>query len=203
MRCLAVSDIHCDLDAARRVVDEAVGADVVLAAGDFANQHRGLEDVIDVLRAIETPTVLVPGNNERPEDLRRACERWGSAQVLHGEVAQGLRIEGRHVFGLGAGVPVTPFGSWSFDLTEDEARDLLTECPEGALIVSHSPPKGHADATSAGEHVGSEALLEAIEAKRPPLVVCGHVHDAWEVESVVSETRIINVGPRCRMLEMD
>jgi len=73
MRCLAVSDIHCDLDAARRVVDEAVGADVVLAAGDFANQHRGLEDVIDVLRAIETPTVLVPGNNERPEDLRRAC----------------------------------------------------------------------------------------------------------------------------------
>ena len=73
MRLLAFSDLHRDLEGARSLAERSAGYDVVIAAGDFANQHNGLEETIEVLTAIETPTILVPGNNETEDELR---ERW-------------------------------------------------------------------------------------------------------------------------------
>ena len=105
----------------------------------------------------------MPGNNETEDALRRACEGWDAATVLHGESTE---IDGTRFFGLGAGIPITPW-DWSFDLDEDQARERLAGCPEGAVLVVHSPPKGHCDESSSGDHLGSEAILEAIEAKRP------------------------------------
>ena len=63
------------------------------------------------------------------------------------------------------------------------------------MLVVHSPPLGHVDTGSDGEHLGSEAILEAIERKRPQLAVCGHIHDAWGSESSVGPTRVANLGP--------
>jgi len=199
MKILLFSDVHRDLDACERLVGLAADANLVLGAGDFASVHRGLQETIAALSHIDKPALLVPGNNERTVALRDACAHWPTAHVLHGDRTE---IGGVSFFGLGAGVPVTPFGDWSFDLTEDEARALLTDCPEGAVLISHSPPKGHCDRTSAGDHAGSEAVLETIKAKRPRLVVCGHIHDSWGEESRVGETLIINVGPRGRVVEV-
>ena len=117
MRLLAFSDLHRDLAQARRLVEQAVDADVVAGVGDFASVHRGLDETIAALREIETPTLLVPGNNETDEALREACRGWEAATVLHGE---GAEVRGVPFFGLGGGVPVTPW-DWSFDLGEDDA----------------------------------------------------------------------------------
>lgn len=199
MRILCVSDLHADLAACAGVVDRSGSVDAVVLAGDFARQHRLLRETIDALRPITTPCVLVPGNNERPEDLRSACEGWAAARVLHGS---GCVIHGVPFWGLGAGVPVTPFGAWSYDLTEDEARPMLTGVTEGGVLVSHSPPKGHADRTSAGQSAGSVAVLEAITRARPALVVCGHIHDSWGCDEKIGPTRVVNAGPRGMVVEI-
>jgi Icc-related predicted phosphoesterase len=191
MKLLAFSDLHVDLDRARSIVERAPEADVVIGAGDFASVHDGLDDTIGVLSAIETPTVLVPGNNETEEELRAACEGWGAARVLHGQATE---IDGMEFFGLGAGVPVTPW-DWSFDLDEEQAAAKLEGMPDGGVFVVHSPPKGHCDRSGAGEQLGSTAVLAAIEAHGPRLAVCGHVHEAWGHESQVGETSIVNLGP--------
>ena len=60
---------------------------------------------------------------------------------------------------------------------------MLAPCPEGAVLVLHSPPQGHCDASGDGDHFGSPALLRAIEEKRPRLAVCGHIHESWGCES--------------------
>jgi len=39
---------------------------------------------------------------------------------------------------------------------------MLAGCPEGCVLVVHSPPRGHVDTSSGGEHLGSAAVLEAI-----------------------------------------
>jgi uncharacterized protein len=195
---LAFSDLHRDLDGARDLAGRSGEVDVVIGAGDFASVHKGLEEAIDALRAIEKPTVLVPGNNETEEALRSACEGWDAATVLHGE---GAEIEDVSFFGLGAGVPVTPW-DWSFDLDEDAAAAKLADCPSGAILVVHSPPHGHCDASSAGEHLGSTAVLEAIEQKQPRLAVCGHIHESWGAESAIGPTKVFNLGPEGRVLEV-
>jgi uncharacterized protein len=193
LRLLAFSDLHRDLEQAGRLVELSAGADAVLGVGDFASVHRGLEEMIEALRAIGVPTVLVPGNNETEDALRTACQGWEAATVLHGEAVE---IDGTRFFGLGAGVPVTPW-DWSFDLTEEEAAAKLDGCPEGAVLVVHSPPKGHVD-----KGLGSQAILDTIESKRPRLAVCGHIHECWGQESRVGETRVVNLGPSGTTLEV-
>src|SRR5204862_1199874 len=84
VRLLAFSDVHRDRRQAKRLAEMAADADVVIAAGDFASVHRGLGEIIDMLVVIETPTVLVPGNNETDDAPREACRGWQAAAVLHG-----------------------------------------------------------------------------------------------------------------------
>ena len=191
MKLLAFSDLHRDLAQAARLVEMSAEADVVIGAGDFASVHEGLEETISALAAIEAPTVLVPGNNETEDALREAASSWSAATVLHGS---GTTIDGTAFYGLGAGVPVTPWG-WSFDLDDESAAELLKPCPEDAILVLHSPPQGHCDSNGGGDHFGSGALLEAIEAKRPSLAVCGHIHESWGCQSQVGSTPIYNLGP--------
>jgi len=191
MKILAFSDLHRDLDRARSLVDRSADADVVIGAGDFASVHEGLDETIGALAAIVTPTVLVPGNNETAEALRDSASGWSAVTVLHGESTD---VEGTTFFGLGAGIPVTPW-DWSFDLSDEEASEALADCPEGAVLVLHSPPKGHCDTSGSGENLGSQALADAIERVAPPLAVCGHIHESWGCRSRIGECEIANLGP--------
>jgi len=198
VRLLAFSDLHTDLGQAQRLVERSAEVDVVVGVGDFASVHSGLTETIAALGAIEAPAVLVPGNNETEEALREACANWSRAVVLHGE---GTEIDGVTFFGLGAGVPVTPW-DWSFDLTEEAAAELLEACPEGCVLAVHSPPRGHVDVSGAGRHLGSEAVLRAIERTRPRLALCGHIHESWGMESRIGPTPVINLGPGGMVLEV-
>jgi Icc-related predicted phosphoesterase len=198
MRLLAFSDLHTDLAQAHSLVERSAEVDVVVGVGDFASVHSGLTETIAALGAIEAPAVLVPGNNETEEALREACANWSRAVVLHGE---GTEIDGVTFFGLGAGVPVTPW-DWSFDLTEEAAAELLEACPEGCVLAVHSPPQGHVDVSGAGRHLGSEAVLRAIERTRPRLALCGHIHESWGMESRIGPTPVINLGPEGMVLEV-
>lgn len=193
MKLLLFSDLHRDLAAAARLVDLSSQATVAVAAGDLATVHRGLDEIVAVLRGMACPTVLVPGNGETLEELEDACASWPEAHVLHGT---GVRVAGHDFFGLGGGVPVTPFGSWSWDFTEDEAAVLLADCPPGAILVSHSPPKSVVDRDSKGASLGSRAVRDAVLAGAPALVVCGHIHSCAGQSEKLGAVTVINAGPQ-------
>jgi len=197
VKLLAFSDVHADLLQARLLAERSATADVVVGVGDFASVHEGLAETIDALRAIQRPVVLVPGNNETDDALREACRGWDSAHVLHG---QGAEIGGVPFYGLGAGVPVTPW-DWSFDLTEEEAEDKLAACPKGCVLAVHSPPRGHVDTSGAGEHLGSVAVLDAVVAKEPRVALCGHIHESWGERSEIGPTEVVNLGPAGTFLD--
>ena len=127
MRLLVFSDLHRDRDAARSLVERAAEADVLIGAGDFAVMRHGIDDVIEILREVDKPVVLVPGNGESDVELREACAGWPSAHVLHGGVAT---FAGVPFYGIGGGIPVTPFGEWSFDFTDDEAEVMIVASPQ-------------------------------------------------------------------------
>ena len=192
MKLLLFSDLHADTRAARDLAARARTADVLVGAGDFGNMRRDVADCIPVLRATGKPAVLVSGNNESTEELAEACHDWPAARVLHGT---GATVAGVPFFGVGGGIPVTPFGAWSYDFTEDEAAALLAGCPAGCVLVSHSPPKGAADVSSRGQSLGSTAVRDAILRVRPVLVVCGHIHACAGRPARLGGTPVVNAGP--------
>ena len=193
MKLLLFSDIHSDFQTAANLVRLSNDVDVVIGAGDYCNVRRGLAEIIQALAEIEKPTVLVPGNSESEDELITACAAWENASVLHGGQTT---IEGINFYGIGGGIPVTPFGSWSYDFSEEEAANLLRDCPSGCVLVSHSPPQGFLDISSDGRRLGSTAIRETMEEKEPGLVVCGHIHGSAGQSTRCGNTVIINAGPR-------
>ena len=88
------------------------------------------------------------------------------------------------------GTPWTPTGGhWAFQGTVEELAERFALVPTGLdVLVCHSPPRGYGDCVRPhhnsllsrcppGLHVGSDALLGAIDRGDPGLVVYGHVHE--------------------------
>jgi Icc-related predicted phosphoesterase len=164
VKLLAFSDLHRDLGQAAELVAMSAEADVVIGAGDFASVHEGLVETIDALASIDTPTVLVPGNNETEEALREAAAGWSAATVLHGS---GTTIVGADFYGLGAGVPVTPW-EWSFDLDDEEATSMLAPCSARSKRRVRGW-RSAATSTSRGDaRAGSARRRSATSARRAP-----------------------------------
>ncbi|QDU22707.1 metallophosphoesterase family protein [Urbifossiella limnaea] len=195
MRLLLFSDLHADRPAAVALARAAAAADLLVGAGDFINGRdtSRFPDCLDVLRGTGKPAVLVPGNNESADELTDACRGWPGCHVLHGAAAS---VDGITFYGVGGGIPVTPFGSWSYDFDEQQGTALLAAAPSGCVLVVHSPPKGVVDVSSRGGSIGSTAIRDAVLRVRPRLVVCGHVHGSNGTTGELAGVPVVNAGPR-------
>lgn len=198
MKILAFSDLHLAGARAADLVAASAEADLVIGAGDFCNMRQGLDQAMQLLAGIAAPMVVVPGNAESADELRAAA--LPGTTVLHGD---GVEVDGLRLFGLGYGVPVTPFGGWSCDLTEAFAGQMLDACSAADILITHSPPKGVADVTSGGGSVGSVAIHAAIERLQPQLALCGHIHDSWRQRGFIGTSEVVNLGPRAHWFEID
>ena len=198
MKVLAFSDLHMARNRAADLVVASADADLVIGAGDYCNMRQGLDEAMGMLSGITTPLVLVPGNAESAEELTEAVP--DGVHVLHGA---GMTLDGLRLFGLGYGVPVTPFGDWSCDLTEGAAAELLDRCEGADILIVHSPPKGYGDRTSQGMSVGSVAVRDAIERIQPGFALCGHIHDSWGYRGSIGRTQIANLGPKPHWFEVN
>ncbi|NNU79682.1 serine/threonine protein phosphatase [Halovulum dunhuangense] len=196
-RILAFSDLHLSRGRAEALVAASADADLVIGAGDFCNQREGLVGAMSMLKDMTRPFVMVPGNAESAGELREAAHQ--GMTVLHGE---GVEIAGLAIFGLGYGIPETPFGAWSCDMGETDAAALLERCARADILVTHSPPKGAVDVTSQGRSVGSTAIRDAILRLRPRLAVCGHIHDSWGRSATIGATQVRNLGPTPNWFEV-
>lgn len=198
MKILAFSDLHITRARAADLVAASAEADVVIGAGDFCNMRQGLDLAMRLLSGIAAPMIVVPGNAESADELR--AEALPNMTVLHGA---GVEIDGLQFFGLGYGVPPTPFGGWSCDLTEDDAAQMLDDCAAADVLITHSPPKGLADLTSGGLSVGSTAIRAAIERVQPQLALCGHIHDSWGTRDFIGDSEVVNLGPTVNWFALD
>lgn len=197
MKILAFSDLHSDAAATAKLVKASAEADLVIAAGDFCNYHNDLAASVALLAEIPCPILAVPGNHETVDELTAAATP--NMTVLHGQTRA---VGNLSFFGIGYGVPTTPFGDWSCDLSEVEATEMLEDCHQVDILISHSPPKGIADTTSSGHSVGSTSVYAAAERLKPQLLLCGHIHEAWGQTGLIGDTKVVNLGPTANWFEV-
>lgn len=198
MRLLVVSDFHQNLQAVERARRKATleGVDVIVLCGDLT--HFGTiaiaEEILRGFAGLGVDTLFVPGNCD-PTGLSEHST-LGGAHCLHGRCR---RVGDLSFMGVGGSTPV-PFRT-VFELREEELKEILEEAHSHfdgdgrPVLVSHVPPSHTAvDMTPSGFNVGSVALREFIERRRPQLVVCGHIHEARGVDKI-GDTLIVNPGP--------
>lgn len=113
--------------------------------------------------------------------------RWCPARLLKDETAfiHGLRIHGS------PWVPGLPY--WAF-YASDQALDARADSLPGDLdvLMVHGPPHGYGDYIPGGTekqvskygnlhglNVGDPHLTEAIQAIKPKVTICGHIHEDY------------------------
>ena len=105
---------------------------------------------------------------------------------------EAITIEGINFYGS----PWQPwFYDWAFNLQRgDQIRAKWDLIPGNTdVLITHGPPLGFGDLTSAGERVGCKDLLEAVERIKPTLHVFGHIHEAVGTHSD-GKTTFINAS---------
>ena len=68
--------------------------------------------------------------------------------------------------------------NWAFQYSDEQANALWDGVPEDTdLLVTHTPPAGHCDASHHWDEGGCSHLAQALGRIRPILHICGHCHE--------------------------
>jgi len=73
VRILAFSDLHCNSEAATEILHVTENADVVVGAGDFGICGERTVELLEILKEIPIPVLLVSGNHNRQSELTSYC----------------------------------------------------------------------------------------------------------------------------------
>ncbi len=197
MKLFAFSDVHCDFQAVERLIERARECEIVVCCGDLSRFGECLDEIAEKLaKGIKKKFLIVPGNNETPEDIERVCEKFGWIN-LH---CKKVKINSFWFAGCGGGLE----GGFATPFEVDE--NYFKKCLEGfrgvenLILITHTPPINTVDKTLLGSRIGSKAIRKFVEEEQPLLCLCGHVHERAGDEERIGKTRIINVGKEGKLI---
>ena len=187
MRMLAIADLHAEesvLDRLRVVATKG-SYDQIFVVGDLTD--RGPLSYAEELISILPDALMVHGNMDPPE-VQKLMEKKGVS--VHGKKVE---LGEWNVVGIGGSNP-TPFKTPS-EYHEDEIARILNmaDVDKFSILLSHAPPHGLFD--SIGDmHVGSTAVRQVIEQKKPLMCLCAHIHE-HEGQEVLGDTLVVKLPP--------
>jgi hypothetical protein len=129
-------------------------------------------------------------------DTKEVDEYLTSLKInLHGK---SVSVDGVSFTGAGGSLPCPSPTPNVYKEEEYEALFERTKAEVDAgpdILVSHQPPYGTLnDRLNNGTHVGSRAVREYIERRKPRVCFTGHIHEAPGIDSL-GVTNIVNPGP--------
>jgi uncharacterized protein len=190
VRILAVSDLHGDLDMARRACSFA-RPDLILSCGDWGDAAEVTEAELGACLKL-APVYTTFGNHDPLELLSRLQNSDGSPVLIAQGTTHdfgGLRLAA--IGGIWAKSHAKPHYVTDTDIAA--AAERIARCGPADILLTHGCPIGLADMTPAGRHGGQRAFLEAFKTIEPRIHLCGHLHVA-QVRALKDGRKVINVG---------
>jgi len=201
MKILASSDIHGDTRAAEALAEQAEreNVDLVVLCGDLTQQEQSTEGIIGPFVKKGKKVVLIPGNHETVATADFLAELYGATN-LHGYA---IKTGDIGLFGAGGA------NIGLFQLSEKETFDLLKQGHEKIkhmktkIMVTHVHPTGTKIEKFTSFFPGSSGIRKAIDTFKPDILLWGHVHEAEGIEEMVGKTKVINVGKKGKIIEIE
>lgn len=200
MKILAAGDIHGDSLVARKLAEKAEKekVDLVILTGDITFHDRPFSNIIKPFTEKKKKILIIPGNHDSFATTDVIAEIYGiknihGYSVRHGDVG---------IFGC-SGVNVGQDA-----LTEKDIFNIFEKAFEGIkdlekkIMVTHVPPSQTLSEKLSTVVSGSLGVKKAIQAFKPDLVLCSHIHEAEGVEQKIGKTKIINVGREGKIIEV-
>lgn len=151
--------------------------DIIIIAGDVLNGSP--QPLYNLMTEIEVPVLITQGNMDTPV-LSTAIQ---SPRIV--DMNEKGFILDNYVF-VGVGIKATDALFWY-----DENKTKALDSSDIDVLITHVPPRGYMDRSMLGTHIGSKWIRGVMEAQKPRLVLCGHVHEN-PGHVTINETTILN-----------
>ena len=200
MKILAAGDIHGDTRLAERLAQKAKKekVDLVVLCGDLTYAELSTENIIGPFKKAGQKILLIPGNHETVATADFLAELYGATN-LHG---YSVKIGDVGLFGCGGA------NIGLFQLSEQEIYELLKKGFEKIkdsktkIMVTHVHPEGSQMGKLTSIFHGSKGITKAIQAFKPDIMLCSHVHEAEGIEEIIDKTKVINVGKEGKIINL-
>ena len=188
-RILHLSDLHFGRaqspalhEALRRLADD-VEPELVIASGDLGHRGRGreLEAAAKLLRSLDRPLLVVPGNHDIPHAFpARFTRPWAEFERVWGTTRPVYRSETLYVVGLNSARPWLHQGGRVTGEQLDEATRRFREAPPGALCVAvlHHQMLGAPWRSRKRPVAARNRVLAQLVESGAELVLAGHIHQS-------------------------
>lgn len=196
MKILGVSDLHGDFLLSRALAQRAEkeNVDMIVICGDIFHFGVETEGMIQPFIDKNKKVLIVPGNHD--SFSLETLNKYKGLVNIHGSSAVFGDVG---FFGCG-GANVGP----NF-VDEEEMMYYLSSAfasireAKRKVMVTHMHPSGSKMEMG---FEGSKAVRKAIEKLKPDLHLCGHIHEAADLEEYIGKTKVISVGSSGRIIEV-
>ncbi|MBI2662967.1 metallophosphoesterase [Candidatus Woesearchaeota archaeon] len=192
MKILVFTDSHGNKSSIKRIIEKSKEVDIVVCAGDLSNFSIDLDVVLNQLKAIKKPLLIIHGNHEMGSELKKLCKKYGFIYIHKGI----YRVDNYSFIGFGGG------GFSKIDLEfENWSKNIKKEKNEIIVLVTHAPVYNtKLDFLKGIGHAGNLSIRKFINRINPKLVICGHFHENFGVVDKINQTKIINPGNEGKVL---
>ncbi|MFH1849026.1 MAG: metallophosphoesterase [archaeon] len=200
LRILASGDIHGDTGLAKKLAERAEKehVDLVILCGDLTQFEQSTDNIIGPFVKKKKKVLIIPGNHESVATADFLAEVYG-VKNIHG---YSVKYKDVGIFGCGgANIGIE-------QLDEKEIYGLLKKGHnkikylKKKILVSHVHPSNTMMEKFTSFFPGSDGVKRAIDAFKPDLVLCSHVHEAEGIEEKIGKTKVINVGKKGKVFEI-
>ncbi|MEE9525401.1 MAG: metallophosphoesterase [Candidatus Woesearchaeota archaeon] len=195
MKVLTFVDLHGSKAGLRSIVSRAKkgDVDVIVCAGDFTIFGEEQKEILSRLDKIGKPVLIIPGNHEDPEELRKDCRKFENCKYIH---KSAFRLSNYLFIGWGGGG--FSFRDKSFEKNVKRFRNMIKE-KDKVVLVTHAPPYKTKIDEIYKEHAGNKSYRKFIEKFRPVLSVSGHLHECIGQDKI-GKTKVINPGYKGKVI---
>ena len=198
LRILAAGDIHGDTSLAERLAERAEKekCDLVILCGDLTMMERSTDNIIGPFKKRNEKVLILPGNHETVATADFLAELYG-VKNIHG---YSVKYGDVGIFGCGGA------NIGMFRLEEDEIYGLLKKgfdkikYLKKKIMATHVHPSDSKIEKFSDFFPGSPGVKKAIDAFKPDILLCSHVHEAEGIEEKIGNTKVINVGKKGKII---
>ena len=203
MKILAASDIHGDIKAAESLAKRAKKekADLIILAGDLSVFGNGLEGLLKPFKDANKKVAIIPGNHDSEADIFMLKKRYpDTIYDLHG---YSFKMGDIGFFGCGlANIGPNELSEEEIKARIQASYNYIKSAKKKVMVVHVPPYNTKLDTLGKNMKIGSTAVREMIEKTKPDTCICGHIHETFSLEDKLGNTRVINAGPKGKIIEI-
>jgi Icc-related predicted phosphoesterase len=192
MKILAFVDTHGSLVSLGSIEKKAKNADILVCAGDPTVFEQDLDVINSRLSKTGKPVLMLHGNHETEEEMKRSCSLFKNMTYFHKKVHI---IKDYAFVGYGGGgfsVTDKKFEAWTKKIKPKLKNKKV-------VLVTHAPPYGTKLDKLNGDYVGNKSIRKFIENVKPILVIAGHMHECIGTDKI-KNSKLINPGPAGKII---